>query len=197
MFESVTGPDLGPALAGFDVRAASGPELVEALAASQRLVSWAMARQAELVAEVVAREPAVSASFAGDAFDVAVHEVAAAWTWSVRAAQARVDGCLEVAGRPAVLAALREGRIDWARAEAVASAVGGLATRPVVGRRGGGGGAGAGGGADRAAAAGPPGAAGAGRPIRPRQTPGTRRPAGSGGCGSTPARTGWPSCGRC
>ena len=47
MFERVAGPDLGPALAGFDVRAAGGEALVEALAATQRLVSWAQARQAE------------------------------------------------------------------------------------------------------------------------------------------------------
>ena len=63
----MAGPDLGPALAGFDLRAADGEALVEALAASQRAVSWLQALQAELVAEVARREPAVAASFAGDA----------------------------------------------------------------------------------------------------------------------------------
>ena len=202
MFESLAGPDLGPALAGFDVRAADGEALVEALAASQRAVSWLQALQAELVAEVVAREPAVSASFAGDPFDVA-------------AARGRrgVDVVGAGRARPASTPAWRSptarrcwrrcatGRLDWVRAEAVASAVGALAARPGMaarGRRGGGGTrwSGRAGRPRRRSAralarlvlkADP---AGGGRPPR-------RRPAGSGSCGSTRARTGWPSCGRC
>ncbi len=61
---------------------------------------------------------------------MAEFEVGAALRLSSRAAQARVDGCLAIAERPAVLEALRSGRLDWVRAEAVASAVGELASRP-------------------------------------------------------------------
>ncbi len=107
----------------------TGEALVEALAATQRLVSWAQARQAELVAEVARRVPEVIGAAGCSGYEVAEFEVGAALRLSSRAAQARVDGCLAIAERPAVLEALREGRIDWVRAEAIASAVGALAFR--------------------------------------------------------------------
>ena len=165
----MAGPDLGPALGGFDVRAADGEALVEALAASQRAVAgcrrcrrswwprwWPASRRCPR------RSPATPSMWPP-------HEVAAAWTWSKRAAESRVDACLAIAGRPAVLAALRDGparlgaggggRLGGGRP-------GDAAGDGRRGRRGGGAGAGAGGRADRAA--GPRGAAGqagpAGRP---------------------------------
>ncbi len=130
MFERVAGPDLGPALAAVELAGLDGEALVEALAATQRLVSWAQARQAELVAEVARRVPEVIGPGGCSGHEVAEFEVGAALRLSSRAAQARVDGCLAIAERPAVLEALRSGRLDWVRAEAVASAVGELASRP-------------------------------------------------------------------
>ena len=187
MFECVAGPDLGPALAGCRVCAGlDGEALVEALAASQRLVSWAQARQAELVAEVARRVPEAVGAAGCAGYEVAEFEVGAALRLSSRAAQARVDGCLAIAERPAVLEALRAGRLDWVRAEAVASAVGELASRPGMAQAADqveAAGAGAGPGPDRAAGprrAGPPGPEG--RPGR-RRRPAGRGPQGAAGVG--------------
>ena len=106
MFERVAGPDLGPALAGFDVRAADGEALVEALAASQRLVSWAQA----LPGGAGRRGGAPGAGGvrvvrAATGYDVAAHEVGAAC------------GCRRGRRRPGWTAAWRSpgGRRCWRR----------------------------------------------------------------------------------
>ena len=134
MFEQVSGPDLGPALAAVELAGLDGEGLVEALAATQRLVSWVQARQADVVAEIDRRGPQVIGPAGCTGYEVAEFEVGAALRLSSRAASGRVDGCLAVAGRPAVLEALRDGRLDWVRAVSIAESVDDLASRPGMAR---------------------------------------------------------------
>jgi hypothetical protein len=110
----------------FDPAGVSDAALVDAIAAWDRVVSWAQAAQLAAIAELARRRPAQPGqpSDGTGVSEFAVDEVAAALRLSRPAAGARLQVAVEVATRlPATGAALRRGEIDFARARAVVEAV--------------------------------------------------------------------------
>ncbi|NUT34723.1 MAG: DUF222 domain-containing protein [Hamadaea sp.] len=107
MFEEAAGPGLAVALATCDLSQVEGGTSVDALVAAGRLASWAQAMLLTATATVADRSPA---DFSGD-------EVAFSLHLTRRSAENQVALARDLRDRlPMVLAALREGRIDLARA---------------------------------------------------------------------------------
>jgi hypothetical protein len=112
-----------------DCAAISSTDLVELVAAAERLAAQACAVQAAAMAEL-ARRPVYEggtlerpATDRGEAADLVAAEVGAACRWSRMMAQHRVRLAIDLAERlPATLAALAAGTIDLGRARAVAEA---------------------------------------------------------------------------
>lgn len=112
-----------------DCAAISSTELVELVAAAERLAAQACAVQAAAMAEL-ARRPVYEggtlerpATDRVEAADLVAAEVGAACRWSRMMAQHRVRLAIDLAERlPATLAALAAGTIDLGRARAVAEA---------------------------------------------------------------------------
>lgn len=104
--------------------AAEGPtvtdaELVELVASWERVSSWVTARQLDAVEELHARLRSVTpvGPDIPDAGEVAASELAARCRWSGYSAESRVSLAWTMSHRlPLTAAALREGRIDLARA---------------------------------------------------------------------------------
>src|SRR5215207_1010763 len=141
--------------------ALSSHDLLDGIAGWEQLISWACARQAELVAQFARRRPGPYApDEAGPTVsEFAADEIAARRHITRRAAENKLALGLDPADRlPGTAAALRAGRIDVGKAKAIAE----LTTNP--GRRGlqdrGGTGAGPDWGPDRARAAAQPAARG-------------------------------------
>lgn len=112
------------ALRAFDEGSAGADDLIDALQASARLIAWAQARQVELIAEIVRREPPIQAAAGLSPVEPAVLEVGVALNWSPATARTRVHEAVDlVTDRSATLAALREGRIDWPRVRAILEAL--------------------------------------------------------------------------
>lgn len=124
------GVELAEALTRLEPADASGHDLVEAIRAWERLASWAAARQLACIAELAYRRPVVGPEAdqtpppvqrAPQVSEFAADEIAAALRTSRRAADQRLDLALTLADRlPAAQAALAAGRIDLARARALA-----------------------------------------------------------------------------
>jgi hypothetical protein len=117
----------GPRLAAVLDRAVPGGlsshDLLDGIAGWEQLISWAHARQAELVAEFARRRPA---PFEPDepaprVSEFAADEIAARLRVSRRSAEIKLGLALDLADRlPGTLAALRTGRIDVGKARAIA-----------------------------------------------------------------------------
>lgn len=125
------GPELAAALAALEWGGLDGHGLVEAAAGWQRLISWAQAEQAAVLAELTGRDelrPAESGSgFAsvGPVTSTAV-EVAGRLCLTVRQAEGLVGQSGElVEGFPATHAALRAGLIDARRARVITAELAG------------------------------------------------------------------------
>ncbi len=121
------GPRPGPALASrlnaADPAGLSSYDLLEAAAGWERLIGWAQARQGEVIAEFARRRPGPDAPDQPGrrVSEFAADEVAARLRIGRRAADLRLAIALDLADRlPATRLALREGRIDLAKARAVA-----------------------------------------------------------------------------
>ena len=123
----------GPVLAGFadDAWTAglgrlSDDELIGVLRASRRLASWAAAMELACVGDLwrrrTAEEDVGDAGAAGHAGD----EIAAALTFTSRAADGVLDLAIALQRLPAARAALAAGAIDLPRAKAIADEVTGL-----------------------------------------------------------------------
>ena len=129
----------GIALAGFadEACAAAGAldddRLVGVLRAWRRLTSWAQARELAMIAELARRRPAdrtppaPPGQFPAELSEFVPDEVAMALTLTQRAAETQVGLALDLAGRPAIAAALETGRIDLPRARILLDALGPLA----------------------------------------------------------------------
>ncbi len=127
----VSDPRVAADLSAFDERRAGADELIDALQASARLISWAQARQVELIAEVVRREPPIQAPAGLSPVEPAVLEVGVALNWSAATARTRAHEAVDlVTDRIATLAALRDGRIDWPRMRAILEALAPLKRTP-------------------------------------------------------------------
>lgn len=119
------GPALAAALASIDRAGLSGYDMVILLQARSRQLAH---EQAELAADLTAVADCVRAETAhissvwdSDIPVLAAAEIAAALTWTKRAAKARLeDAWLLVEGVPAVWAALRAGDIDLPKARVLA-----------------------------------------------------------------------------
>jgi hypothetical protein len=98
-------------------------DLVEAIAAWERIGAWAAAQQVKALADLVARPMFAGLSSLRDGLDPvrgAALEVSARLRVSIREAEQRIDLALAlVRDRPATLAALGEGHIDYWRAKTV------------------------------------------------------------------------------
>ncbi|MGC5167387.1 DUF222 domain-containing protein [Luteimicrobium sp. DT211] len=101
-------------LVGADLSGASDDVLVDAVVAWQHVVSWAVAAQARVVDELVARSGGSSRAVEG-----VTHELSAALVSSRHAAGALVGRAVGLGQVPAVADALTDGRIDVARADAL------------------------------------------------------------------------------
>jgi hypothetical protein len=98
----------------------SSHDLLEGVAGWEQLISWAHARQAEMVAEFARRRPGPYApDEAGRSVsEFAADEIAARLRISQRAAELKLSLAVGLADRlPATAAALREGRIDLGKAK--------------------------------------------------------------------------------
>ena len=121
------GPRPGPALArtlhAADPAGLSSYDLLEAAAGWERLIGWAQATQGEVIAEFARRRPGPTApdQRGPRVSEFAADEVAARLRISRRAADLRLGIALDLSDRlPATRLALREGRIDLAKARAIA-----------------------------------------------------------------------------
>ena len=131
MFDTLSEP--GPALAAALEPLVGGDltdyEVVDAIAAWDRMVSWATARQAELVSELAHRRCLVGVHEGertprrDEVDEFAADELALHLRLTKRAAEARLGFALAMDRLPATAAALRAGRIDARRAAVVADAV--------------------------------------------------------------------------
>jgi Domain of unknown function (DUF222) len=124
------------ALAGFAddayTRAASLDDncLVGVLRAWRRLASWASARELAMVAELARRRPADGTPPAGapgqfphQISEFTADEVGLALTLTGKASGAELGLALELTDRPAIFAALEDGRIDLAKARILISMI--------------------------------------------------------------------------
>jgi hypothetical protein len=103
-------------------------DLVEAIAAWERIGAWAAAQQVKALADLVARPMFAGLSSLRDGLDPvrgAALEVSARLRVSIREAEQRIDLALAlVRDRQATLAALGEGHIDYWRAKTVVDGLG-------------------------------------------------------------------------
>jgi hypothetical protein len=119
----------------------SSHDLLEVMAGWERLVSWAQARQADVIAEFARRRPGPYApDEPGRAVsEFAADEIAVRLRISRRAADVKLALALDLADRlPATRQALLDGRIDLAKARAIVQHTAGLsdsATRQAVEER--------------------------------------------------------------
>src|SRR5258708_35952825 len=108
------GPDLAAVLAGVDLSAVDGFEVVEVLKAGRRLASWAASLEVRAAAELERRAVACDGD---DAVEFVSCEVEAALTLtSMAAGDLMHPGPAVNARLPGPLAALSRGRIDVAQA---------------------------------------------------------------------------------
>ena len=131
MFDRLSEP--GPALAAALEPLVGGDltdyEVVDAIAAWDRMVSWATARQAELVSELAHRRCLVGVHEGertprrDQVDEFAADELALHLRLTKRAAEARLGFALAMDRLPRTAAALRAGQIDARRAAVVADAV--------------------------------------------------------------------------
>jgi len=106
---SQPGEDLVSYLRGLDPADADGPTLLEIVAGWNRIVAWAVARQALAVTEMLRRAPGSQVEFVAD-------EIGARLGTSRRAAQDVVDLAAGLDAFPAVHAALGRGEVDRRKA---------------------------------------------------------------------------------
>jgi hypothetical protein len=123
-----SGSDLATALSTLDVGKVDDEELIEAILAWERLVSWAQAGALGAVAEFARRRPPSPAERDSDptasVSRFAADELAAALPSSRTAAQSRVKLAQALADRlPTTATALAAGRLDLARARVIADGV--------------------------------------------------------------------------
>jgi hypothetical protein len=134
-------PSLAAALARFSSADLSSHDLLEVTAGWERLISWAQARQADVIAEFARRRPGPYApDEPGRAVsEFAADEIAARLRITRRAADVKLALALDLADRlPATRQALLDGRIDLSKARAIVQHTAGLsdsATRRAVEER--------------------------------------------------------------
>jgi hypothetical protein len=176
-----------------DVRArladVSDEDVLRLVVATERVAAWGQAQQLEAIAEL-ARRPGMNPAgrHALDGRSLTIGEIGPALGLTRHAATRRVDLAEHLAVElPDTLTALREGRIDGQRAQAISDE---LAATPELDA------------ADRAVIeqdALARSATGSAMPCRRstlRMRPhGTARPVATGGCTRCRSRTGWVSCG--
>jgi hypothetical protein len=131
MFDTLSEP--GPALAAALEPLVCGDltdyQVVDAIVAWDRMVSWATARQAELVSELAHRRCLVGVHEGertprrDEVDEFAADELAVHLRLTKRAAESRLAFALALDRLPGTAAALRAGRIDARRAAVVADAV--------------------------------------------------------------------------
>lgn len=124
-WDEVPVTDLAAALAGVDRTTLSDLESVAVLRARQRLINHQMAERALDIVEVSHRcdggSPVGQANWSGEFSPL---EVGAALTLTRRKATTEVELAFELVGRlPTVLAALRAGDLDWAKARVIVQGV--------------------------------------------------------------------------
>ncbi len=120
---SMPGAVLASRLNAADPAGLSSHDLLEAAAGWERLIGWAQAKQGEVIAEFARRRPGPHAPDQPGrrVSEFAADEVAARLRIGRRAADLRLALALDLSDRlPATRLALREGRIDLAKARAVA-----------------------------------------------------------------------------
>src|ERR1700731_479687 len=111
------GPELACVLAGVDLCAVDGCEVVEVLKAGRRLASWAASLEVRAAAELERR---TVASDGDDAVEFVTCEIEAALTLTSMAAGNLMHLARSLTQRlPATLAALSDGRIDVAKARVI------------------------------------------------------------------------------
>src|ERR1700730_9774597 len=115
------GPELACVLAGVDLSALDGFEVVEVLKAGRRLASWAASLEVRAAAELERRAVASEEQPCGvDAVEFVTCEVEAALTLTATAAGNLMHLARSLVERlPGTLAALTDGRIDLARARVI------------------------------------------------------------------------------
>jgi hypothetical protein len=134
-------PSSAAALIQFASSELSSHDLLEVMAGWERLVSWAQARQADVIAEFARRRPGPYApDEPGRAVsEFAADEIAVRLRITRRAADVKLAFALDLADRlPATRQALLDGRIDLAKARAIVQHTAGLsdsATRQAVEER--------------------------------------------------------------
>ena len=121
-------PQVAALLAAVGVGDLDEFDLVEAIAAWERIGAWAAAQQVRALAELVSRPMFAGLSSLRDGLDpvrAAALEVSARLRISIREADQRIDLALALTrDRQATLAALGEGRIDYWRAKTLADGLG-------------------------------------------------------------------------
>ena len=121
-------PQLAAFLASVGVKNLDAFDLVEAVAAWERLGAWVAAQQVQALADLVSRPMFAGLSSLRDGLDPvrgAALEVSARLRVSVREAEQRLDLALTLAtDRRATLAALAAGRVDYWRAKTLADGLG-------------------------------------------------------------------------
>jgi hypothetical protein len=128
--QSVPGPGLAAALDPLVCGDLTDYEVVDAIVAWDRMVSWATARQAELVSELAHRRSLVALHEGqrtprrDEVDEFAADELAVHLRLTRRAAESRLGLALALDRLPGTAAALRAGRIDPWRAMVIADSVG-------------------------------------------------------------------------
>ena len=150
------GPQLADLLDGQTWADASGSDLIDGLAACERVMSWAAAVQAEILTELARRRPpgrhdrsraatggagAVEGASTADGASrgplrystFTADEVAAALGWSPHAADRRLQTAIDLHTRlPQVADALHQGRIDLAKARVISEVTRGLGDEAAI-----------------------------------------------------------------
>ncbi|MGH6691942.1 MAG: DUF222 domain-containing protein, partial [Gammaproteobacteria bacterium] len=120
--QRVPGPGLAAVLAGVDPAGVSSYDLLEAVAGWERLISWAQARQAEVIAAFAGRRagPYAPDTAGRTVSEFAADEIATRLAITRRAADLKLSVAVELADRlPGTAEALRDGRIDLPKAKAI------------------------------------------------------------------------------
>jgi Domain of unknown function (DUF222) len=127
------GPATAAVLSRIDPAALSSHDLLDGLAGWEQLISWAQARQCELVAEFALRRPGPYQPDEPEpgrrVSEFAADEIAARLRVTRRAADIKLSLALALAERlPATADALRKGNIDIGKAKAIAELTANVAT---------------------------------------------------------------------
>ena len=110
--------DVGQA---FELLQTAGADPLQVMAAGERVVSWAQARQLTAIREMTEQEPEHFDNF-GDVVDPVPSEIATYLSWGPWAATRRVELSEELHEcLPGVLAALREGQLDLPKVQEIVS----------------------------------------------------------------------------